>query len=197
MGALIKPDTDATDDVLNAIAHIPTRSLPSVAETTFFEKLSDRDFMRIAFYLAKKSFDEGGCPIGAVIVDNGTHQIIGKGHNTLVQENDPYNHGETSAIRDAGRQNFSRTTLYTTLSPCDVCATLLYMRQFARIVVGDVTSASGNEDLLRGKGVKVDVMEDQACIALYDAYRRDRPDLDLEDWKGLAAVHNRTTAAGS
>ena len=71
------------------------------------------------------------------------------------------------------------------------------MRQFARVVVGDVTSASGNEDLLRGKGVKVDVMEDQDRIALYDAYRRARPDLDLEDWKGLAAVHNRTAAKGS
>ena len=132
-----------------------------------------------------------------MIVDNRTHQIIGKGHNTLVQENDPYNHGETSAIRDAGRQDFSRTTLYTTLSPCDVCATLLYMRQFARVVVGDVTSASGNEDLLRAKGVKVDVMEDQACIALYDKYRRDRPDLDLEDWKGLAAVQRGKAASDS
>ena len=194
MGALIKHDTGVTDDVLNAIAHIPTKSLPSVAEKAFFEKLADRDFMRIAYHLAKKSFDEGGCPIGAVIVDNETHQITGKGHNTLVQENDPYNHGETSAIRDAGRQDFSRTTLYTTLSPCDVCATLLSMRQFARVVVGDVTSASGNEDFLRGKGVRVDVMEDQDCIALYDMYRRGRPDLDLEDWKGLAAVHVRRAA---
>ena len=61
MGALIKHDADASDDVLNAIAHIPTRSLPSVVETTFFEKRSDRDFLRIAFFLAKKSFDEGGC----------------------------------------------------------------------------------------------------------------------------------------
>ena len=100
--APIKLDTAATDDVLNAIAHIPTRSLPSVVDKAFFEKLSDRDFMRIAYFLAKKSFDEGGCPIGAVIVDNGTHQIIGKGHNTLVQESDPYNHGETSAIRMPG-----------------------------------------------------------------------------------------------
>ena len=73
---------------------------------------------------------------------------------------------------DQGRRapGFSRTTLYTTLSPCDVCATLLYMRQFARVVVGDVTSASGNEGLLRAKGVKVDVMEDQDGIALYDKY---------------------------
>ncbi len=115
MGALITQDTPVTNEALNAIAHIPTRSLLSVAEKGFFEKLSDRDFMRIAVWLAQKSYDEGGCPIGAVIIDNKTRQIMGKGHNTLVQENDPYNHGETSAIRDAGRQNFSQTTLYTTL----------------------------------------------------------------------------------
>jgi cytosine/creatinine deaminase len=141
--------------------------------------------------------DEGGCPIGAVIIDNKTRQIMGKGHNTLVQENDPYNHGETSAIRDAGRQNFSQTTLYTTLSPCDVCATLAYMRQFDRVVVGDVTNASGNEELLRRKGVKVNVLEDQVGIALYAGYRRERPDLDLEDWKGLAAVRHAYAAYGT
>ncbi len=188
MGALIKGDTAITDAVLNAIAHIPTRSLPSVVERGFFEKLSDRDFLRIAVWLARKSFEEGGCPIGAVIVDNKTRQIVGKGHNTLVQENDPYNHGETSAIRDAGRENFSQTTLYTTLSPCDICATLLYMRQFNRVVVGDVTNASGNEEFLRAKGVKVDILEDQLGVALYAEYRRERPELDIEDWKGVAGI---------
>ena len=188
MGALIKGDTAITDAVLNAIAHIPTRSLPSVVERGFFEKLSDRDFLRIAVWLARKSFDEGGCPIGAVIVDNQTRQIVGKGHNTLVQENDPYNHGETSAIRDAGRENFSQTTLYTTLSPCDICATLLYMRQFNRVVVGDVTNASGNEEFLRAKGVKVDILEDQLGVALYAEYRRESPELDIEDWKGVAGI---------
>ena len=188
MGALIMRDTAITDEVLNAIAHIPTRSLPSVVEGGFFEKLSDRDFLRIAVWLARKSFDEGGCPIGAVIVDNETRRIVGKGHNTLVQENDPYNHGETSAIRDAGRENFSRTTLYTTLSPCDICATLLYMRQFNRVVVGDVTNASGNEEFLRAKGVKVDILEDQLGVALYAEYRRARPELDIEDWKGVAGI---------
>jgi cytosine deaminase len=70
--------------------------------------------MRIAVLLAQKSYDEGGCPIGGVIIDNNTCRIIGKGHNTLVQDNDPYNHGETSAIRDAGRQDFSNTTIFTT-----------------------------------------------------------------------------------
>ncbi len=188
MGALITQDTPVTNEALNAIAHIPTRSLLSVAEKGFFEKLSDRDFMRIAVWLAQKSYDEGGCPIGAVIIDNKTRQIMGKGHNTLVQENDPYNHGETSAIRDAGRQNFSQTTLYTTLSPCDVCATLVYMRQFDRVVVGDVTNASGNEELLRRKGIKVDILEDQLGIELYAGYRRESPHLDLEDWKGLAGA---------
>lgn len=188
MTALIKTETEITDEALNAIAHIPTRSLPAVVESGFFEKLGDRDFMRIAVWLAKKGYGEGGCPIGAVIVDNETRQIIGKGHNTLVQGNDPYNHGETSAVRDAGRQDFSRTTIFTTLSPCDICATLLYMRQFDRVVVGDVTNANGNETLLAAKGVEVDILEDPTGVALYADYRRQRPDLDLEDWKGLAAV---------
>ena len=144
--------------------------------------------MRIAVLLAQKGYNEGGCPIGGVIIDNQTRQIVGKGHNTLVQENHPYNHGETSAIRDAGRQDFSKTTIFTTLSPCDVCATLIYMRQFARVVVGDVTSASGNEDMLRAKGVTVEILEDPMGIALYAKYRSEKPDLDIEDWKGLAAV---------
>ena len=188
MKPFITKDTEINDAVLNVIAHLPTKSLPLVAEKEFFAKLSDRDFMRIAVLLAQKGFDEGGCPIGGVIIDNKTRQIIGKGHNTLVQDNDPYNHGETSAIRDAGRQDFSTMTIFTTLSPCDVCATLLYMRQFSRVVVGDVTSASGNEGMLRDKGIKVDILEDAEGIALYTKYRKQKPNLDIEDWKGLAAV---------
>ena len=130
-------------------------------------KLSDRDFMRIAVWLAQKGYDEGGCPIGGVIIDNATHQIIGKGHNTLVQENHPYNHGETSAARDAGRLDFSQTTMFTSLSPCDVCAALIYMRQFKRLVVGDITNSSGNEEMLRKKGIQVDILEDPEGVAFY------------------------------
>ena len=188
MKTFITKDTPVTDEVLNAIAHLPTQSLPVIVEEDFFKKLRDEDFMNIAVLLAQKSYDEGGCPIGGVIINNATRQIIGKGHNTLVQENHPYNHGETSAIRDAGRKDFSQTTIFTTLSPCDVCATLIYMRQFNRVVIGDVTSASGNEDTLRKKGIQVDILEDQDCIALYGKYRKEKPDLDIEDWKGLAAV---------
>ena len=188
MNAFITQDTPVTNAVLNTIVHLPTKSLPQIVEEGFFKKLTDKDFMRIAVLLAQKGYDEGGCPIGGVVISNKTRQILGKGHNTLVQENHPYNHGETSAIRDAGRLDFSLTTIFTTLSPCDVCATLIYMRQFNRVVVGDVTSASGNEEILRQKGVPVDVLEDPEGIALYAKYRVEKPDQDMEDWKGLAAV---------
>ena len=185
--------TPVTDEVLNIIAHLPTRSLTSVAANRFFKKMTDADFMRLAVLLAQKGYEEGGCPIGGVIISNETRQILGKGHNTLVQENHPYNHGETSAIRDAGRKDFSLTTIFTTLSPCDVCATLIYMRQFNRVVIGDVTNASGNEQMLRDKGVQVDILEDQEGIALYAKYRREKPNQDVEDWKGLAEVRRHST----
>jgi len=106
-------------------------------------------------------------------VDSETRRIVGKGHNTLVQDNDPYNHGETAAMRDAGRVDFSRTTIFTTLSPWDVCAALIYMRQFDR-VVGDITNAFGNEDMLQEKGVRVDILEDPEGTALYAALWREQ-----------------------
>jgi cytosine deaminase len=136
--AYITKDTPVSDELLNLIAHLPTKSLKTIIDPDFFKKLTDANFMRIAVYLAQKGYDEGGCPIGGVVVDNQTKQIIGKGHNTLVQENHPYNHGETSAVRDAGRYDFSKTTMFTTLTPCDVCATLCYMRGFARVVIGNI-----------------------------------------------------------
>ncbi len=185
---LFDDKTEVTPAVLNAIAHLPTQSLPYVIAPSFWKNPNDADFIRIAVLLAQKSYNEGGCPIGAVIIDNQTRRIVGKGHNTLVQENHPYNHGETSAIRDAGRIDFSKTTIFTSLSPCDVCATLIYMRQFNRVVVGDITSASGNEDIIKSKGVIVDILEDEMGIALYAKYRKEKPDLDIEDWKGKGAL---------
>jgi cytosine/creatinine deaminase len=194
MKPFITKDTPVTDDVLNVIAYLPTTSLSKVVEDAFFKKLKDKDFMRLGVLLAIKGYEEGGSPIGGVIIDNETRKILGKGHNTLVQENHPYNHGETSAARDAGRQDFSRSTMFTTLSPCDICATLVYMRQFSRLVVGDVTNASGNEPMLRQKGVQVDILEDPEGVAFYAKYRLEKPDQDLEDWKGVAAV--RKAGAG-
>ena len=98
MNAFITQDTPVTNAVLNTIVHLPTKSLPQIVEEGFFKKLTDKDFMRIAVLLAQKGYDEGGCPIGGVVISNETRQILGKGHNTLVQENHPYNHGETSAM---------------------------------------------------------------------------------------------------
>src|SRR5690554_4994560 len=143
MSTLLNAGTPVTEAALAAIAHMPTRSLPVLIDDDFARRLSDADLMRIAVLLARKSHDEGGCPIGAVIIDNATRRIVGKGHNTLVQENHPYSHGETSALRDAGRLDFGRTTLFSSLSPCEVCATLLHMRGVARVVVSDITNASG------------------------------------------------------
>lgn len=188
MNTLFDSRTPITDEVLAAVAHMPTASLPVLMDEAFARRLSDADLMRIAVLLAKKSYDEGGCPIGAVIIDNTTRRIVGKGHNTLVQENHPYNHGETAAIRDAGRLDFSCTTLFTSLSPCDICANLLHMRGFARVVVGDVSNASGTETLLRSKSVQVDILEDSIGVALYARFRVEQPALELEDWRGLAVT---------
>lgn len=182
---LITPDMPVSDALLRVIAHLPTRSLATLLPAAYWQQLTDADFMRIAVWLAEKSYAEGGCPIGAVIVSHDSGEILGKGHNTLVQENHPYNHGETAAIRDAGRQDFTRATLYTSLSPCDVCATLVKMRGFQRVVVGDVTSARGNEAWLREQGVKVDILEDTTGIARYQAFRAAQPELEQEDWQGL------------
>lgn len=189
MTPLFNAATVITDTLLRSIAHMPTRSLSVLYDQSFVQRLTDAHIMRVAVYLAQKSYDEGGCPIGAVIIDNDRRCIVGKGHNTLVQENHPYNHGETSAIRDAGRIDFSRTTLFTSLSPCEVCATLLHMRGFSRVVIGDITNASGTASWLSGHGVAVDVLEDEMGIALYARFRAEQPQLEQEDWHGVCAVH--------
>lgn len=194
MKALITKDTPVSDEVLNAIAFLPTRSLSKIVEDDFFKKLSDKDYMRIAFLLAYKGYDEGGCPIGGVIISNETRKIIGKGHNTLVQEGHPYNHGETSAARDAGRQDFSKTTMFTSLSPCDICAALIYQLHFERLVVGDITNYGGNEEKLRQKGVQVEILEDPEGVAFYAKFVKERPDLDREDAGGVAAVRKAASA---
>lgn len=184
---LLNATTTIDEAALRAIAHMPTEHLDALMDDGFVQRLTDAHLMRIAVLLAQKSADKGGCPIGAVIIDNETRRIVGKGHNTLVQESHPYNHGETSAMRDAGRVNFTQTTLFTSLSPCEVCATLLYMRGVSRVVIGDVTNASGTETLLRKKGVHVDILENEQGVALYSGFRADNPALEREDWQGVRA----------
>ncbi len=191
VGQLITADTPVDDRVLKAIALHPARDLLTIGEGPFFRKLADADFMRIAVLLAKKSYDEGGCPIGAVVIDNETRMILGKGHNTLVQNNDPLCHGETAAIRDAGRIDFSRTTLFTTLSPCGfMCTPSIIKLGFRHVVIGDSHNVDNkaNEDILRANGVDVKILPDEQGIALYARYQKEKPSQDLEDWRGIAAL---------
>lgn len=192
MNAYCTSSVEIDESLLRVIAHMPTSSLDVLMDKQLWLEISDEQWMRIAVWLAQKSYDEDGCPIGAVIIDNETRRIVGKGHNTLVQENHPYNHGETAAIRDAGRIDFSQTTLFTSLSPCEVCASLLHMRGFSRVVVGDVTNAYGTESYLREKGIKVDILEDTMGIALYARFRQEQPLLELEDWRGVCATHDHS-----
>ncbi len=184
-------NSPVNDGVLNLIAHLPTSSLSKVISGDFIAQLSDADLMRIAVYLAKKSYQERGCPIGAVIIDNRSRQIVGKGHNTLVQDNHPYNHGETSAMRDAGSIDFSATTIFTTLTPCNVCACLIVERGFGRVVIGNSPNAENNEAMLRDRGVTVDLLPDPVGIELYTRFRREQPELDLIDWRGVAALRQK------
>src|SRR3982751_4590790 len=138
-------------------------------------------FMRIAYEQALKGYNEGGCPIGGVIVDeNGT--ILGKGHNMLVQEGNPILHGEMSAMRAAGRMLSRRkTTMYTTLSPCMMCTGTIIQFKIGRVVIGDsVNSGPANVALLQEKGIEVIVLDDPDCIALVKKIREEKPDLWLE-----------------
>lgn len=177
-----------TQEVLAVMAYLPTASLAKLSTADFWPRLTDADFMRIAVLLAAKSYDEGGCPIGAVVVDNRSRRILGKGHNTLIQENHPYNHGETSAMRDAGSIDFSATSLFTTLTPCNVCATLLVERSVARVVIGNSPNSVNNQHWLSEHQVCVEVMVDEYGCELYARYQREKPAQDLVDWKGVAAL---------
>jgi len=155
--------------------------------------LDDEALMRRALALAQKSRDEGGCPIGAVLVDNDTGAVLGRGHNGLVQEGNPIVHGEMAALRDAGRRaNRHRTTMVTTLQPCFMCAGTIVQFGIPRVVVGDAANAASDETLrfLRSHGVEVVVMDPgtspaaRDCIALVERFRREQPALWLEDWGG-------------
>jgi cytosine deaminase len=111
----------------------------------------DRAFMRQAYEQAKKSYDEGGLPIGAVMVENG--QVIGRGHNRRVQEGDPIAHGEMDCLRRAGRRpHYKGVTLYTTLSPCMMCTGTILQFGIPRVVVGEDRNFEGNIGFLSERG---------------------------------------------
>ncbi len=145
-------------------------------------------FMRRAYEQALKSYNEGGCPIGGVLVD-AEGNILGEGHNMRVQENNPIIHGEMSAMRAAGaRKNYHGTTMYTTLSPCMMCTGTIIQFQIPRVVIGDTVNSYGNVDFLRSKGIEVIIMDDPDCVALVAKFRAEKPDLWMEDWGGAPAA---------
>jgi cytosine deaminase len=141
-------------------------------------------YMKRAYEQALKSYNEGGCPIGAVIIDE-EGNILGEGHNHLVQEGNPIIHGEMDAMRKAGRMKTRRNVImYTTLSPCMMCTGTILQFKIPHVVVGDTVNSAGNVDFLRERGVEVTVLDDEDCIALCKKFRDEKPELWLEDWGG-------------
>lgn len=147
--------------------------------------MNDHDYyMHLAYEQALKGYNEGGCPIGAVIIDD-QGEILGQGHNCLVQEGNPIIHGEMSAMRNVGRMASRRhTTMYTTLSPCMMCAGTIVQFNIPRVVVGDTVNSEGNVEFLRDRGVEVTVLNSQECIDLVKKFRAEKPELWIEDWGG-------------
>lgn len=143
--------------------------------------MNDYELMGAALEQAQKSYDEGGLPIGAVLAD-ATGNIVARGHNKRVQNNDPTSHGETDCIRNAGRRRDWHTlTLYTTLSPCVMCSGTALLLRIGRIVIGENKNYMGEEKLLRDRGVKLEVMDHAGCIELMAKFQRERPDVWNED----------------
>jgi len=150
-------------------------------------------YMERAFNLAAKSYAEGGCPIGGVLVDNHSGQVLGEGHNALVQEGNPIIHGEMAALRNAGRMsNRHNTTMYTTLQPCFMCTGAIAQFGIPRVVVADVANASSDETIqfLRSRGVEVIIMDPagsgvaRRCVELTARFREEKPEQWDEDWGG-------------
>lgn len=143
--------------------------------------------MRAAYEQALKSYNEGGLPIGAVMVENGL--IVAQGHNRRVQDGDPIAHGEMDCFRKAGRRaRYDQATLYTTLSPCMMCSGTILQFGVKRVVVGEDKNFPGNIDFLKAHGVDVVLLNDQQCITLMERFIRERPDLWDEDIAGRTDV---------
>ncbi len=124
-------------------------------------------FLQAALAEARQGLDEGGIPIGSVLVHRGV--IIGRGHNRRVQQNSAVLHGEMDALENAGRlpaSHYRECTLYTTLSPCSMCSGAILLYGIPKVVVGENRTFMGEEDLLRARGVEVEVLQDAGCIRL-------------------------------
>ena len=139
-------------------------------------------FLGAAIDEAQRGLAEGGIPIGAVLVHRGA--IIGRGHNRRVQQGSAVLHGEMDALERAGRQPASvyrESVMYTTLSPCAMCTGAILLYGIPRVVVGENRTFMGEEDLLRARGVMVEVVQDERCIAMMRSFIATHPELWNED----------------
>jgi creatinine deaminase len=139
-------------------------------------------FLDAAIEEARVGLREGGIPIGAVLVHDG--RILGRGHNRRVQNGSAVLHGEMDALENAGRHPaaiYRAATMYTTLSPCAMCSGAILLYGIPRVVVGENRTFMGEEDMLRARGVVVDVRQDPVCIRLMQEFIDDHPELWRED----------------
>mgnify|MGYP000450840886 FL=1 len=139
-------------------------------------------FFEEAVNQAKIGLQEGGIPIGSVIVHD--NKILGKGHNKRIQEGSVVLHGEMDALENAGRQKaavYKESVLYTTLSPCPMCSGTIILYGIPKVVVGENKTFLGEEDLLRSKGIEVIVLNDAECIDMMTKFINDKPQLWNED----------------
>ncbi|MCL6296227.1 nucleoside deaminase [Jejuia spongiicola] len=139
-------------------------------------------FLVAAIEEAKKGLNEGGIPIGSVIVYKG--KIIGRGHNKRIQNGSVVLHGEMDAFENAGRQAasvYKACTLYTTLSPCSMCSGAILLYGIPKVVIGENKTFLGDESLLKSRGVAVEVVNNKTCIELMESFISMNPELWNED----------------
>ena len=139
-------------------------------------------FLRAAIDEARQGLAEGGIPIGSVLVIDG--RIVGRGHNRRVQQGSAILHAEMDCIERAGRlraSDYRRSTLYSTLSPCDMCSGTALLYGIPRIVIGENRTFRGPEDYVRSRGVSIEVLDDPECVGLMREFIAARPELWNED----------------
>jgi cytosine/creatinine deaminase len=142
----------------------------------------DERYLQVAIEQARQGLAEGGIPIGAALVVDG--EVRGAGHNRRVQLGSPIRHGETDALEVAGRLPaavYARATMYTTLSPCDMCTGAILLYGIPRVVIGENRTFLGAEDLLRSRGVEVVVLDSPECAAMMERFIAEHPELWNED----------------
>ena len=139
-------------------------------------------YMEAAVAEARKSLQEGGIPIGSVLVIDG--EIVGHGHNRRVQKGSAVLHAEMDCLENAGRlaaDAYQRSVLYSTLSPCDMCSGAILLYKIPKVIVGENLAFQGPEDYVRSRGVDLEIWNDAKCVELMTDFIQQRPDLWNED----------------